>query len=89
VSLKRRCHFRKSNAADFIATMDKDGDGKVTFFELLKELFPMTPSKQLNDIYRKFYPEAAPKTIKYILPPEIHKISLAVPNVTFHPESAC
>ena len=59
-------HFRKGNAADFIATIDKDGDGKITFLELLKELFPMTPSKQLNDIYRKFYPEALPKPIKYV-----------------------
>ena len=58
--------FRKGNAADFIATIDKDGDGRITFLELLKELFPMTPSKQLNDVYRKFYPEAVPKPIKYV-----------------------
>jgi hypothetical protein len=58
--------FRKGNAADFIATIDRDGDGKITFLELLKELFPMTPSKQLNDIYRKFYPEAIAKPIKCV-----------------------
>jgi len=54
----------KNIAADFIATLDKDGDGKITFLELLKEMYPMTPSKRLNDIYRKYYPEAVPKGIK-------------------------
>jgi hypothetical protein len=44
--------------------LDKDGDGRITFLELLKELFPMTPSKQLNDVYRKYYPEAVTKPAK-------------------------
>jgi Ca2+-binding EF-hand superfamily protein len=57
-------NFRKDSAADFISTLDKDGDGKITFLELLKELFPMTPSKQLNDVYRRFYPEAVTKPMK-------------------------
>ena len=59
----------KNIAADFIATLDKDGDGKITFLELLKEMYPMTPSKRLNDIYRKYYPEAVPKGIKFTPPP--------------------
>jgi Ca2+-binding EF-hand superfamily protein len=54
----------KGAAADFISTLDKDGDGKITFLELLKEMYPMTPSKQLNDVYRKFYPEAVAKISK-------------------------
>jgi hypothetical protein len=48
--------------------MDKDGDGKITFLELLKEMFPMTPSAQLNAIYRKFYPEAVAKATKFAYP---------------------
>ncbi len=46
--------------------MDKDGDGKITFLELLKEMFPMTPSKTLNDVYRQYYPEVVAKPSKYV-----------------------
>mmetsp|Transcript_10263 Transcript_10263/g.21767 ORF Transcript_10263/g.21767 Transcript_10263/m.21767 type:complete len:151 (-) Transcript_10263:60-512(-) len=51
-------------ASDFIDSMDKDGDGTITFYELLKELYPNTLASRLQAMYKLAYPDAPQKQIK-------------------------